>query len=157
MSKQCSINSWNIISLHDCRVTHIKQFQQNIVLIFSEGFWLKADHPENKSGKIIGTDKSQVTLKQGKFDEILLQNDLNQSLFDTISSEQFINKIISSEWEFEIIDESFQDHKVTYSGWVWFEREPFHKDCQITCSFGEVEYCWCGLMEDRNASEESQP
>lgn len=147
MFKQCEINRWDTISLHDCRITHVKRHQQTITLIFSEGFWLTEAHPLNASGKMAATDKAQIVLKQASFDGIMLKN--SESFSDELTTEGFINKITSSEWEFEVIDEIHErNNQVVYVGWIWFDREPFHVDCEIRFSFEEMEYCWNELAQE---------
>ena len=55
-------NEENII-LHDCTAQKVKIKKDNLIFYFNDGFWICAEHENNKLNETVRTDKSKVKYK----------------------------------------------------------------------------------------------
>lgn len=142
MWKFQSIDDWDAISLHDCRVTHISEQDNDISLHFSDGYWIIETNIQNPYNKTFGTNNSQLTFVNSYCKKINVDN-------KQIAWDEFCSKINSNQWEFECITESYINKKCNYEGWVWFDESPYHLDCFLEFSYHNVIYSWNKICEDR--------
>ena len=142
MWKYRSTNDWDNISLHDCRFTHISEGENDITFELAEGYWIWDTNEQNPYKKILGTDKSRLTLTNAAFIKAEVEG-------QAMAWEDYCLKINSGEWKFECINENYNDQKCVYEGWVWFHGEPYHFDCRLEFTFQNAVYHWNKICENR--------
>lgn len=146
-------NEKDDISLHDCRATKIV-LQDNILsFIFKDGFWVSGNHRNNLSKKSSYTDESEVKFKL--LDEDIESNITIYVFTDTNEENKTIRESIPLEIFAEDINGGMElEFLYSYKGyqsfvfecWLWFDDEPYHKECVIIISADEVTYSWNTLF-----------
>lgn len=143
MCKYKAIDEWGTISLHDCRITSIHEDGDNIICRFAEGYWIVETNAQNPYKKTLGTnDNAQLTLINARCEKIMVDE-------KEMTWEEFCAYINIDAWEFECITEEHAHQKCIYYGWLWFNEEPFHRDCELHFNCQHVEYAWNDICEDR--------
>ena len=153
MYKYCDIND-EYISLHDCHATKIIYENGILTFVFNDGIWVTQGHPSNSSDKTLRTDVAEVKfyLKYGN------ECDITMYVF-----EEEVKKTVREEWKISKLIESVNNEKYTleflyqYKGynsvliecWLWSDKEPYHRECELKLSLTDVKYYWNGLCEDR--------
>ena len=149
MYKHCETDDEHI-SLHDCHATNVTYENGALTFFFDEGIWISSD----TINKTVRTDKACVKC----YLEIGEECDVDIYVF-----EKKFKRIIRKEVQIFRLLESINSKKYTleflyqYKGynsrvidcWLWSDRKPFHKECQIKLRIEKVEYCWNNLREDR--------
>lgn len=136
------------ISLHDCRANGISLGDGVLSFVFDNGFWIGADHTLNPHGEPMYTDKSEVRFH-------LLYNDINNDITiyiftnegektfrEELSLDEFVKMINSGSAEIEFLYEYKGYRDVIFECWLWFEEEPYHKECVLIISTDDIKYCW---------------
>lgn len=142
------------ISLHDCRAGKMNFEQSILSFVFPEGFWVTEQHSENKSGNIVRTDLSQVDFQM--IDEeicgveiyIFKKSKSGKVIREDWEPENFINAVNSGDFEVEFITQykSFQSY--LFKCWIWFEKAPYHYECEIILHAEKSIYRWNQLRYD---------
>lgn len=148
-------NEKDDISLHDCRATKIVVNDNMLSFIFREGFWVSESNINNFSKKPSYTDESEVkfkTLYKDINSNITIYvftdtNEKNKQIRESIPLERFIEEINGgTELEFLYSYKGYQSF--IFECWLWFENEPYHKECVIIISADEVTYSWNTLFAE---------
>lgn len=138
-----AVDEWSTISLHDCRITGINTHDNNIALDFADGYWIVETNPQNPYNKTLATDENaRLTLQQACCTKLTVDD-------QPADWPEFCTKLNSGIWEFECITESYKGGQCVYDGWLWFDSEPFHRDCHLEFTFKSIVYNWNKLCEDR--------
>ena len=61
----------------------------------------------------------------------------------------FINAVNNGSYRVEFIYKYTGYQSLLYKCWVWFDKKPWHKECEITISTDCISYCWNRICEDR--------
>ena len=64
--------------------------------------------------------------------------------------EYFATQINNGRWQFEFVDELYAWHTAVFNGWLWFDKKPYHLECQLQLSFEDMIYSWNKIWEDRS-------
>lgn len=153
MYKHCD-NESTFISLHDCHAT--KVFFENGILrfVFQDGIWVSKEHSHNMTGKTVRTDVAEVEF----FLEFGDESDITVYVF-----EKKLNQTVRAEWELSRLIKSLNDKKYTleflyqYKGynsmiiecWLWSDKKPYHRECELKLSLTDVKYYWNDLCKER--------
>ena len=138
-------------SLHDCRVKHISYKNDILSFIFHEGFWVLPNTIYNKTNNVVCTDTSQIDFK-------IIDNDIDIYVFKerkngTIIREEwnldkFIDDVNYGKYELEFINEYIGYKSRLYKCCIWFDREPYHYECEIVLRIENDTYMWNHLKYD---------
>ena len=142
------------ISLHDCRAEKIVYDHGILSFVFPNGFWVSPQHPENHSDTAVRTDSSRA-------DYLILDDPLCE-IEISIFRKLFGKKILRESWEIEklinaVNSGTFQLEFVTqYKGfesilhkcYIWFDKKPYHWECEIILPTQEAVYHWNNLCHD---------
>lgn len=142
------------VSLHDCRATKIIYENKVLTFVFEDGIWIGEGHPNNELGKIVATNiaEAKFYLESGDKDDIIIY----------VFEEKF-KKTIRKEWELSELIECVNSGKYTleflykYKGynsmiiecWLWSDKKPYSRECELKISLTDVKYCWNDLCENR--------
>ena len=142
------------VSAHDCHVTKVLFENGVLSFVFDDGIWVSNRHPGNATDKTIHTDVAELKFYLESGDEC----DITMYVFEEKSK-----MTVREEWEPSKLIESINSGKCTleflydYKGyhsmivecWLWSDKKPYHRECEIKLSITQVKYCWNDFCEDR--------
>ena len=142
------------ISLHDCHVTKVIYEDGIMTFVFDDGIWIIDKHPSNDLNKIVRTDEARVKFR------LVTGEAYDVTLY--IYEKKF-KKTFRKEWDLDKLSEMINKKNYTlemlyeYKGynsmiiecWLWSDKKPYSRECELKISVTDVEYCWNNLLEDR--------
>lgn len=153
MYKYCEKDDEHI-SLHDCHATNVTYENGVLTFCFEDGIWITSEYSDNILNKTVRTDEAVVRfyLESGE------ESDISIYVF-----EEKLKMTVREEWNISRLIESINSKKFTleflyqYKGynsrviecWLWSDKKPFHRECELKLRIIKVEYCWNNLCEDR--------
>lgn len=126
------------VTLHDCEITEWI-FQENITMIFEDGFDVFANCPENDTGRHKRTGESAVVLKNAGF--------VSGKAYLANNEEKQVNKEDLPDMEFDVLDFKILPDSVIIECDAWKNG----KDagfCELEFSCEKVLYCWNEFTDD---------
>jgi|GEM_PF-2222494 len=131
-------------SLHDCRITGIENNHGNIILNFSDGYWIIESNPQNPYNKTIKTGASSLTLVNARCEDIIFGG-------KKFSWNDLVQNINSGKWSFECNAECYSDNKSVYLGFVCVGKVYYtpNPECHIWFTFQELVYNWNTVHKGR--------
>lgn len=142
------------ISLHDCIATHVNIDKSNLLLEFTDGFWITRQNKLSRYEGTFCTDKAQVCITQFDichiyiFHELRIFRRLIHTKRTSVSLEKIISNINYGHWKLEFITEYHAFNEVLYYCWIW-DNKRHHKECQICLNYEEIQYFWNNICEDK--------
>lgn len=143
------------ISLHDCRAEKAT-FEKGILTFYfpEDGFWIGPDHEENSTGEAVRTDAFEVRFH-------LLGESEEESqcyVFDLKSERKAVRKqwtiselvsaLNSGKHQLEFLYRYAGGYKeLVFSCWLWDNKKPYDRECQLWLSVQDVTYCWNEIAE----------
>lgn len=127
MYKHCDSDDC-YISLHDCRAEKMSFDKGILSFTFPDGFWITQQHSLNSSENTVLTSSSQV-------DFTIIGEEIC-GIEISIFRKKRSGTVIREDWE-------------PLKCWVWFNKEPYHSECEIILHSGRVLYRWNDLRYDR--------
>ena|SRR3712207_4723713 len=104
------------IALHDCFCTHIQIERNQVYFEFDDGFVVLNQHPQNPTGKHIGTGKSALVFTH--FDENI------EDYYDILTF-QYDNKTQLSKWYLSLTELIPLLNSRAYK--IWFDKEYYNQ------------------------------
>lgn len=148
-------NDDSLISLHDCHAEKISFSNGTLSFYFPDGFWIPSNHPENQINTTVRTDASRI-------DYHLLNEEIGDIyiyIFNKIrrgnvirgvwEPTDFIDAVNDGSYRVEFIHKYTGYQSLLYKCWVWFDRKPWHKECEIIIPTDSITYCWNQICENR--------
>lgn len=143
------------LSLHDCYAQKVSFKNGILSFYFENGFWITSEHELNCLEKTVRTDSSKVEFH-------FSQNDENDVTFYVFSKTIF-GKVVREEWQLNKLINAINSNNCKleflyqYKGyneqiiecWLWSDKKPYHKECQLKISATKVVYCWNDLCEEK--------
>ena len=143
------------ISLHDCRATEITVKEGYLSFLFEKGFWVLESNRNNYNECISYTDKSEVKFKTLSKDT---ESDVTVYIFTDIKeSDKSIRETLTLNSLKEMLDNGMElEFLYSYRGynsyifecWLWFDYEPYHKECVLIISAEDAVYSWNELFKE---------
>ena len=145
----------NNISLHDSRATKMKIDDSFITFTFDNGFWILAENINNSNKKLSCTDKSEVifhTVYNGAESNVTVYiftktDEENKAIREEITPYKLV-ELVNSGIELEFIYSYKGYQSFLFECWLWFDKEPYHKECEIIISADNVTYNWNSMFVD---------
>lgn len=141
-------SQYQYFSLHDCRVKSIS-FQEGILsFILPEGCWILAEHPQNDLGKTVKTGACQVDYEiiEGREDEIDIflfkKKRWGKTIREAWSVSDWIEAVNQGRCEVELVTEYHSYQSCLWQCYVWFDKPPYHDECEIILPMQRVVYQW---------------
>lgn len=131
----------NKVGLHDCRTKHMEYSDSLLIFDFEDGVnLLSSEEPERS-----GAAKMQCHIIDEDIDGIkvyIFREDKSGKTIREDWSDNFINAVNSGEFEFEFINVLKGYHRILFRGWVWFDEEPYHSECEIELHTDDILFFW---------------
>lgn len=155
MFKYSDNNENNSISLHDDRAAKVSFDSGVQTFVFEDGFTVCENNPNNYLKKLCYTDRAEVDFKTLSKD---IDQDLTVYVFtetdnerrklrDEIPFAEFAHMLNNGmELEFLYAYKGYRSY--VFECWLWFDYEPYHKECVIMISADEAVYKWNELFSD---------
>lgn len=151
---KCCDSDDDYISLHDCHATKIIYENGIVTFVFDDGIWIAQGHSSNMTDKTLRTDVAEAKFYLESGDEC----DITSYVF-----ENKLGKTVREEWKLSELIECINSEKYTleflyqYKGynsriiecWLWSDKKPYHRECELKLSLKAVKYQWNDLCEDR--------
>ena len=148
-------NDDSYISLHDCYATKI-YFNDNVLsFCFDNGFWIIPEHEFSDVEETVRTDKSRVDfhLEDSSLEDILIYIYRNSIFGKTLRKELPLDKLISlvneKNYRLEFIYQYKSYNELLFECWLWFDKKPYHYECQLKIPTSKAIYCWNNLCKDK--------
>lgn len=144
----------NYISLHDCHVTNITYENGILTFGFDDGIWILEGHPSNSLNKIVKTDKAYVKLclETGEAYDVTLyiyEKKFNKTLRKEWDLYKLIEKINEKKYTLEMLYQYKGYNSILIECWMWSDKKPYSRECELKIAATGAEYCWNSLCEDR--------
>ena len=152
-------NAFDSISLHDCRADKIELDGNDLILHFSDGFWITPASSYIDHDTPLKTGPAQVRIHSlGPFpalDSIDIHRPIRLFGKELIcrrcqpDAEDFLKLVNAPEFELEFINEYRNSVSTLYECWIWRKGRGMFAECQFRTVFKSVEYCWNEILPDR--------
>lgn len=140
-------------SLHDCRADRVELQDGMLSFFFPEGFWVTAEHPANHTGMIVRTGPGRVDYVLRRDDG----DDVSVSVFRKLrwpwslrtkwELPKLLEVLNKKHWQLEFLYQYPGGWDRIIEGWFWFQKKPWHYECQLKLDVQEVRYCWEELTD----------
>lgn len=153
MYKYCdSDNSY--ISLHDCHAEKMSIDKGILSFIFPDGFWITEQHCQNNSNAAVRTNSSQVDFQIideeiGGIEIYVFKKAAKGKIIrEEWEPINFINAVNSGDFSIEFITQYKSYQSYLFKCWIWFEKAPYHSECEIILYSEKSVYQWDELRYD---------
>ncbi|MDO5559862.1 MAG: hypothetical protein Q4F95_09725 [Oscillospiraceae bacterium] len=154
MYEHCDLND-SCISLHDCHAEKMNYENGILSFVFPDGFWITDKHPCNKSDNCVRTSSSQVDFQilDEETDSIEIyvfrKNRSSKLIREDREPDNFISAVNSGDLRLEFIKQYKSFQSFLFKCWVWFEKPPYHYECEVILHSEKAVYKWNQLRYDR--------
>lgn len=142
------------LSLHDCRADRAELRDGVLSFFFPEGFWVTQDHPLNSTGKTVRTGEARVdyVLREPEGEDVSVEIftrlrwpwDLRRAW----ELPKLLEAVSRKGWELEFLYQYPGGWDRIVECWLWMDRKPWHKECNLKLDVQEVRYLWNELREE---------
>lgn len=129
------------IGLHDCRINRMEYEQQVLSFDFPEGFYIL----EQTEPQRCGNARMECHIVDEDIDGICVYIYRKSSKGNIVRedwSDNFIMAINNGSFEFEIVTTFRSYQRILFKGYVWFDVEPYHMECEIELHTDKITYMW---------------
>lgn len=142
------------ISLHDCQATKVISENGVLTFVFQDGIWVAPGHPSNTTDKVLRTDAAEVNfqLEFGDEDDIALyvfEEKRKKTYREKWELTKLIECINSEKYNLEFLYQYKGYNSMIIECWLWSDKKPYHRECELKLSIKGVKYCWNDLLENR--------
>jgi len=143
------------IILHDCFADHIILQKNTLIFQFSEGFSLKASHPQNPFSAPAYTGEAEMRM------ELFYANpDVNVTIYlikeeydgthrMEISLDEFLKRIEQNEkLEFLYTYQGIDTDDILFRCELHFDKHPYRMECILIISAKETSYHWNEIFQE---------
>lgn len=152
--QHCDLDD-NYICLHDCHAEKMAFDDGVLSFIFPEGFWVFPEHPLNHSDNTVRTNSSQADFQildkeiDGISVYVFQKNRRGKVIRVDWEPENFINAVNAGDFRVEFLTRFKSYQFYLFKCWVWYDKSPYHLECEILLHSENVSYCWNELRYDR--------
>lgn len=143
------------ISLHDCHAKKMT-FENGILsFVFPDGFWISQQHALNHSENTVRTGPSQVDFEiideevDGIEVSVFRIKRKGKAMREDWEPMNFINAVNAGDFRVEFITQYKSYQSSLFKCWVWYDRKPYHSECEIILHSENTVYRWNNLRYDR--------
>lgn len=147
-------NKGPVFSLHDCRAQKMNYCDGKLSFGFPDGFRVTPKHPLNDTGKVVSTDESRVEFQIidekifGVTVYVFRENENGETVRILCDVQKFSDVLNDGEFEIEFVDEYRGYRSYLFKCFLWFDKEPYHCECEISFCSEEAKYSWNKLRYD---------
>ena len=138
------------IGLHDCRAKKLTLGDGSMTFVFDEGIYVLPENPDNPTGEVCYTDRAEITFCNTLFKAP--EDGCTVYLFsDTDDEARSVREEISAQKLADMLDEGMElEFLYTYKRyrsyifrcWLWFDKEPYHRECELIIAAEETFCRW---------------
>ncbi len=129
------------IGLHDCRTNHIRYENYIMTFEFPEGYYLLNSGEPQQTGKA----EMRCHIVDEEIDGIsvfIYRKKLSGKVIREDWSDNFLTAVNKGSFEFEFVTTYRSYQHILFKGYVWFDREPYHMECEIELHTDDIFYSW---------------
>lgn len=131
----------NKVGLYGCRTGHIEYENSIMIFDFDDGVHLVSkDEPE-----LSGMAKMQCHITDGYSDGIkayVFRKERSGKVYREDWSDSFIYAVNNGEFEFEFVNVYKGYHSILFKGYVWYEGDNGHDECEIELCTDDIVFFW---------------
>ena len=153
MYQHCDFDD-SCITLHDCRAEKMGFEKGVLSFVFPDGFWVAQQHPQNESNDAVRTDEAQVEFYiideeiDGISIYIFRKKSGGKAVREEWETANFINAVNCGDYRVEFITQYKSYQSLLFKCWVWFNKAPYHMECEIVLHTEKAAYRWNRLRYD---------
>ncbi len=142
------------ITLHDCRANKAAYKDGVLSFWYEDGFWVCPGHDKNDCGKTVRTDASKVKFhlaNEGTEDVriYIFTKKKRKTIRKEWTLKKFVKAINAGDFTVEFLY-CYKGYNIqVHDCWIWFDKAPYNKECELRIYTDEVTYLWNELREDR--------
>lgn len=154
MYKHCDIED-DCITLHDCMAEKMCFDHGILSFVFPDGFWITQHHPQNVCDNTVRTDAAQVDFQildegmDGVTVYIFREIRNGKVVREEWEPADFIDAVNCGDFRVEFITQYKSFQSMLYKCWVWYDKLPYHSECEIILHTEKAAYQWNYLRYDR--------
>jgi len=143
-----------VISLHDCRAEKVSFENGDLTFYFPDGFWVLPSNEENHTEDCIKTDASEASFHL-MLDEddvsiyVYTQKKHGKAIRRKWEVSKLIKEINSGKYQLEFLYQYTAYLQRVVACWLWFDKKPYNKECELWIELTGVTYKWNRLRLDR--------
>jgi len=153
------LDAYNTISLHDCHVDDIRTDGDDLIISFSDGFWITPVSKHINHHTALKTGPSQLRLIGLDSDDVLNSVQLFKTTYlfrkpilcrrITLEASDFLKLVNDGKHELEFLHEFHRSHNSLYQCWLWRKNRGLEAECQLELTARSIEYRWNEIRKDR--------
>ncbi|MBQ7321887.1 MAG: hypothetical protein IJW99_07300 [Clostridia bacterium] len=149
----CTYDEKNL-TLHDCRATRVSLEDGELVFHFPNGFCIGYLHPENPYRKPIMTDVAEVRyhlVHESPYDAdgyVFDRKKRGKAIRWDYSLKQLMADINEKGGQLEFLYQYLDGFCRIVKCELWFEKRPYHRECELFLHTDRVAYLWNNLREE---------
>ena len=139
------------ISLHDCRAPQILLEDKFLSFSFPDGFWVRKKDSTND--KLFYTDESQVNFTLLYSADVavtiyIFTEESGKTIREELTIEEFMHQMNNKLYSLEFLDSYIGYQTFKFDCWIWFDKEPYHKECELIISSQKISYQWNNIYKE---------
>lgn len=139
------------ISLHDCRATQILLEDKFLSFSFPDGFWVRKKDSTND--KLFYTDEGQVNFTLLYSADVavtiyIFTEESGKTIREELTIEEFMHQMNNKLYSLEFLDSYIGYQTFKFDCWIWFDKEPYHKECELIISSQKISYQWNNIYKE---------
>ncbi len=139
------------VDLHDCRAAEMSLQEGILSFCFPDGFYVMRNDSEGR--KIFYTGEAQVEFPLLCPDEdgitiYVFTKDNDKTIREEYTAEDFMKLINEKSYSLEFLYSYIGFQAFKFDGWLWFDDEPYHKECEFTILAKKALYHWNTMYEE---------
>ena len=152
-------DAFDSISLHDCRTDDIKIEGDDLIINFSDGFWILPVSEHIGHDRPLKTGPSQVCMYGFGIDGVIDTVDLFKTTYlfrkrilcrrIRMEPAAFLKLVNDGKHELEFLWEFHRAGKGLYQCWLWQKDRRMEAECQFEVTVKGLEYRWNEILPDR--------
>lgn len=141
------------IGLHDCRATRMELTGDVLSFFFDEGIDVREYSEQCPEGKWFSTDRAEMRVRlsdkdiQWSMGVDVFTNENTRSYRENIDPRELIEMVNGgTELEFLYCYRGYKS--MLFECWLWFDHEPYSKECVLHVLTDEITYHWNEMHEE---------
>ena len=131
------------VGLHDCRTNRIKLEDEYITFYFPDGFYFIEDGNAVQSGR--AEMRCHFADKyEDNFSAVIYRKNIFGKTVREEWTDKFLPAVNGGDCEFEFVYTYRSYHSVLFKGYIWQNRKPWWRECEVELRTDEISYSRSG-------------
>lgn len=139
-----------MISLHDCHATQMSLNNYTLSFYFPDGFEVAQGSVSDMKLYYTGASQVDFSLLYSADCAItiyIFTENNGETLRTEYTVEDFMRQLNTDGYSLEFLYAYIGVQTFRFDCWLWFEDEPYHKECELIISAESVTYQWNEMYE----------